>query len=116
MVSSFLSWVTLNFTFSFAILKRSSEAVSVKFGLLATHSSHFFFLEDGLCDNAEPAAVFEALLVRPSRRTFEAALAAFALVTFLDFIILPPPSVDECDLAAHSIIRSLCLPELALSL
>ncbi|WIM87899.1 hypothetical protein PT015_24290 [Candidatus Mycobacterium wuenschmannii] len=30
--------------------------------------------------SAEAAAVFDALLVRPSRSTFEAALAAFALV------------------------------------
>ena len=31
---------------------------------------------------AEPAADFEALLVRPSRRTFDASDAAFAEVTF----------------------------------
>ena len=31
----------------------------------------------GVCDNALPAADFEVLLVRPSRRVWEAALAAF---------------------------------------
>lgn len=36
-----------------------------------------------------PAAVFDALPVRPSRRTFEAALAALGLVT-LFVPILPP--------------------------
>lgn len=39
----------------------------------------YFFL-GALCDKAEPAAVFEALDVRPSLKTLEAALAALALV------------------------------------
>ena len=39
---------------------------------------YFFF--GALCDKAEPAAVFEALDVRPSLKTLEAALAALALV------------------------------------
>lgn len=47
--------------------------------------SYFFF--PGLCDNALPAAILLALLVLPSRRTFEAADAALALVTFFAFPI-----------------------------
>jgi len=40
--------------------------------------SHFFLGARWL--SAEPAAVFDALLVRPSRSTLEAALAALMLV------------------------------------
>jgi hypothetical protein len=43
--------------------------------------AHYFLL--GRCARAEPAAVFATLLARGSRRTFEAALAAFWLVTSL---------------------------------
>lgn len=32
------------------------------------------------CDRADPAALFEVLPNRPSRKTFDAALAAFLLV------------------------------------
>jgi hypothetical protein len=35
------------------------------------------------CDSADPAALFDAVLVRPSRNTLEAAVAAFGDVTFL---------------------------------
>jgi len=45
----------------------------------------------GTCDSALPAAVFDALLVRPSRRTFEAALAAFGLVTLFTILHLLSP-------------------------
>lgn len=38
---------------------------------------------EGLCAKALADAVFESLLVRPSRSTFEAAVAAVAEVTFL---------------------------------
>jgi len=38
----------------------------------------FFFFFGARCESAEAAAVFEALLVRLSRITFEAALPAFA--------------------------------------
>lgn len=44
------------------------------------------------CDRAEPAAVFDALLVRPSRSTFEAAFAALGLVfreaTIVDLLVV----------------------------
>lgn len=56
---------------------------------------NYFFLE-GLCESAEPAAVLEALLVRPSRRTFDAADAALLEVTF-DFAIKSPPFDREVD-------------------
>lgn len=49
-----------------------------------------YFLR-GVCASADPAAVFDALLVRPSRSTFEAAFAAFGLVTF-PFAIVPSTS------------------------
>ena len=50
---------------------------------------NYFFLE-GLCDKADPAAVFDAELVRPSRSTFEAAEAALADVTLLFDISITP--------------------------
>ncbi len=37
----------------------------------------------GRCESALPAAVFDDFEVRPSRRTFDAAFAAFLLVTLL---------------------------------
>jgi hypothetical protein len=48
----------------------------------------YFFRRFGfsLCDSALPAAVFDFLPVRLSRRTFEAALAALLEVTFLAII------------------------------
>jgi hypothetical protein len=58
---------------------------------LRTHQD-FFPPRFGLgarCDSALAAAVLLALLVRPSRRTFDAAFAAFALVC-LGFAMLPP--------------------------
>lgn len=50
------------------------------------------YLWEGRWANALAAAVLDALLVRPSRRTLEAALAARAEVTFppLDFGIMSP--------------------------
>jgi hypothetical protein len=47
---------------------------------LACVASYFFF--GCRCESALAAAVLLALLVRPSRSTFEAALAALALVVF----------------------------------
>ena len=51
------------------------------------------YLWEGRWANALAAAVLDALLVRPSRRTLEAALAARAEVTFplLDFGMIPSP-------------------------
>lgn len=43
-----------------------------------TGSAYFFLV----CASAEPAADFDAALVLPSRRTAEAAVAAFAKVAF----------------------------------
>jgi hypothetical protein len=43
---------------------------------------HFFFLLDGRCASALPAADFDVLLVRLFLRTDDAALAAFFDVTF----------------------------------
>lgn len=41
-----------------------------------------FFFGFSRCESAEPAAVFEASPVRPSRSTLDAALAAFGDVVF----------------------------------
>lgn len=41
---------------------------------------HHLLLLGARCDSAEPAAVLDALLVRPSRSTLDAAFAALALV------------------------------------
>lgn len=56
---------------------------------IAPVGSYFFF--EGFCERALPAAVLDVLLVRPSLKTFEAAVAAFALVTFFVPAILSPP-------------------------
>ena len=45
-------------------------------------TDHFPFRPFSLCDSVLPAAVFDALLVLPSRRVFEAAVAAPADVVF----------------------------------
>jgi hypothetical protein len=45
-----------------------------------TGDSYFLRLFGAACDRALPAAIFDAVLVRPSRKTFEAALAALGLV------------------------------------
>lgn len=57
-------------------------------GYLLDHllGDYLVFLE-GVCDSAEPAAVFEALLVLPSRRTREAAEAARFEVCLVFFAI-----------------------------
>lgn len=47
----------------------------------------------GVCDSALPAAVFDALLVRPSFNTFDAAFAAFELVTLLAIDLFPFPNI-----------------------
>ena len=49
--------------------------------LVRAHSTYFFLPLD-FCARALPAADFDALLVRPSRRVLEAAEAAFELVCF----------------------------------
>jgi hypothetical protein len=49
------------------------------------------------CDSADAAAVFDALLVRPSRSTFDAAFAAFAEV-FRCLAILCPSLREGLDL------------------
>lgn len=47
--------------------------------------SRCYFLPPRAWDSALPAAVFDAALVRPSRRTLLAACAAFELVCFVFF-------------------------------
>ncbi len=54
------------------------ETVPVRAELLTT-----LFGDDGFCERALPAADFEVLLVRPSRRVLEAAFAAVDEVVFL---------------------------------
>ena len=48
---------------------------------------YFFFLLDGLCERALPAADFDFLLVLPFRRTLEAALAALLEVAFFGALV-----------------------------
>lgn len=60
----------------------SSSAQLQKVGICSRNSSGYFFLFS-LCDKALPAAVLLALPVLPSRKTLEAAEAAFLLVAFL---------------------------------
>jgi hypothetical protein len=60
--------------------------------LLNTKKAYLVFL-DGVCESALPAAVLDALLVRPSLKTFEAADAAFAEVCFEFLAIGSPPFI-----------------------
>jgi hypothetical protein len=55
-----------------------------------TGDSYFLRLFGAACDKALPAAIFEAVLVRPSRNTFEAAFAAFGLVRRWAIAFSPP--------------------------
>lgn len=45
-----------------------------------TPVNHFDFFLSGRCESADPAAVLESLLVRPSFKTLEAAFPAFVPV------------------------------------
>ena len=49
--------------------------------------SPFYFLFDGLCDRALPAADLDFSPVLPSRRTLDAALAAFFEVTLFGALV-----------------------------
>jgi hypothetical protein len=52
--------------------------------LLNESRNYFRFLDPfSRCESADPAAALDVLLVRLSRRTFDAAFAAFLPVTFL---------------------------------
>jgi len=59
---------------------------------------YYFFFLLGFCANALPAADFDALLVLPSLRVFEAEVAAFADVCFLGALVcesaLPAAAFD----------------------
>ncbi|EFK08793.1 conserved hypothetical protein [delta proteobacterium NaphS2] len=48
---------------------------------------YFFFLLDGFCESALPAPDFDCLLVLPSLRTFDAALAALSEVTLFGALV-----------------------------
>ena len=48
---------------------------------------YFTFLLDGLCERVLPAADFDSFLILPSRRTFEAALAALFEVPFFGVLV-----------------------------
>ncbi|MCX6177778.1 MAG: hypothetical protein NT163_00085 [Chlorobiales bacterium] len=48
---------------------------------------YFLFRLVAFCESALPAADFDALLVLPSLSTFEAAVAAFALVCFFGDLV-----------------------------
>ena len=63
-------------------LKRKSRTDACTLAVrLPDYQSDYFFL-DGLCERAEPAAVLDDLLVRPSLNTLDAAEAARLEVTF----------------------------------
>lgn len=68
---------------------------------------HFFLLPlAALCDRALPAADFDAALVRPSRRTFEAARAADAEVTFFGaFLCESALPAARLDVALADLLR-----------
>lgn len=65
--------------------------------LVAIGSIDYFFFLSGRRDNADPAAVFGPLLVRPSSRTFEDAFAAFSLVcSFFAIVCLQVDTLLWC--------------------
>ena len=49
----------------------------------------YFFLPLGVCESADPAAVFDLAPVRPSRRTDDAAFAALGLVSLVRYPCCP---------------------------
>lgn len=55
--------------------------------MICCDAPYLFFLPDGRWEMALPAADFDVLLVRPSLRTDEAALAAFFEVTFFGLFV-----------------------------
>lgn len=60
------------------------------------------FLDMGRCDNADPAADFELLPVRPSRRTFEAAFPALSPVaSFFAMPLIPTGSPSQDIMIVH---------------
>jgi hypothetical protein len=68
----------------------------------AWRSGCYRFLPFSRWDSAEPAAVFDFFEVRPSRSTFDAALAARGLVTFLAIASLPFPLHRRAGLPASA--------------
>lgn len=54
---------------------------------LSPELPYFFLPADGFCDKELPAADFDALLVRPSFKTDDAALAALGEVTFAGALV-----------------------------
>lgn len=78
-------------------LKRPTGSERKPPSLLDVQSAYFFFLGRAW-DSALPAADFELALVRPSRSTLDAALAAVEEVTFLGALVCEsalPPAVLE---------------------
>lgn len=74
--------------------------------LLALASCHYFFFL-GVCAKALPAADFDLLLVLPSWRTFDAAIAALGDVCFLGAFVCDnalPAAVLDFD--AVDLLRS----------
>ena len=63
--------------------------------------------------SADPAAVFDALLVRPSRSTFDAALAARALVFLPRAISVTPSDWTRSDDAPQGTYKEVGLPNVA---
>lgn len=67
---------------------------------------YFFFFGEGFWARALPAADFDVLLVRLSRKTFDAALAAFEEVTFFGaFVCDNALPADVLDLAPVLLFR-----------
>ena len=66
------------------------------------------------CDNADPAAVLDLVLVRPSRNTDEAALAAFGLVFLPPLLamiyLLPHGQTSTLRQVVESLIRFMRRP------
>lgn len=58
------------------------NAFSVPFKAGDRSRYHVYFFDFSFCERADPAAVFDALAVRPSFKVFDAAFAAFGLVSF----------------------------------
>jgi hypothetical protein len=71
--------------------------------------NHFFFLS-GRWDNADPAAVFESLPVRPSRSTLDAAFPALALVCSFFAMIDPPVGATFLRPVLHNANKSVLFP------
>ena len=84
-----------------------TATIGPEYGARGRTALYLLFVLDGLCDSVLPAEDFDFLLVRPSRRTAEAELAALLEVTlFGAFVWESALPAAVFDLAPVFLLRS----------